>query len=98
MNWHENGMLYFMCTGTPKNSGCKCMTWFWRIDQQLSIEVCPLLYIGGLSTKLFIGVCPLNYIGGLSTIKQISLFENSFSYMENCMCEGVGQDSGHGIG
>ena len=49
------------------------MTWFFipdylyrKVDQQLFIGVCPLKYIGGLSTKLFIGVCPLSYIRGLS--------------------------------
>ena len=36
------------------------------------------------------------YIGGLSTNKQISLFENDISYMTNCMCERVGEDSRHG--
>ena len=25
-------------------------------------------------------------------------FENRFSYMEKCMCEGVGEDSRHGAG
>ena len=33
---------------------------------KLYVGVCPLNYIGGLSTKLFFGVCPLNYIGGLT--------------------------------
>ena len=33
---------------------------------QIFIGVCPLNYIGGLSTKILIGVCSLNYIRGLT--------------------------------
>ena len=57
----------------------------------------------------FIGVCPLNYIGGLSnklywrlanefSKTKIFYFENIFSYMAKCMCEGVGENLRHGAG
>ena len=50
-----------------------------RVDKQLLIGVCPLIYIGGLSTKLFIGVCPLFYIGGLTNKFQNLRLSNEFS-------------------
>ena len=57
----------------------------------------------------FIGVCPPNYIRGLSnklyrrltnefSKTKIFCFENIFSYMAKCMCEGVSDDSRHGTG
>ena len=46
---------------------------------KIFIGVCPLDYIGGLSTKLFIGVCPLIYIGGLTNKFQYRRLSNEFS-------------------
>ena len=46
---------------------------------QIFIGVCPLDYIGGLSTKLFIEVCPLIYIGELTNKFRYRRLSNEFS-------------------
>ena len=74
------------------------------------IRVCPIKFIGGLSKKhklyqsMSTNVC-LSMSNKLYrrltnefSKTKIFCFENRFSYMAKCMCEGVGEDSRHGPG
>ena len=61
-----------------------------RVVHTNFIGVCPLYYIKGLPNKLY-----LRLTNEFSKTK-IFCFENKFSYMTKCMCEGVGEDSRHG--
>ena len=61
-----------------------------RVVHTNFIEVCPINYIGGLSNKLY------RRLTNEFSKTKIFCFENRFSYMEKCMCEGVDEDSKHG--
>ena len=63
-----------------------------RVVHTNFIGVCPLYYIRGLSNKLY------QRLTSEFSKTKIFCFENKFSYMEKCMCEGVDEDSRHGVG
>ena len=53
---------------------------------------------GGLPNKFTSEDCPTYYIGGLSSIKTNILFGKEMIFIHGLgMCEGVGEDSRHGI-
>ena len=74
--------------------------YFRRVDQQNFVGVCPLNYIRGLSIKLYRSMSNKLYrrLTNEFSKTKVFCFENRFSYMEKCMCEGVGEDSRHGAG
>ena len=54
---------------------------------------------GELPNKFTLEDCPMYYIGGLSSIKTNILFGKKLIFIHSLgMCEGVGEDSRHGIG
>ena len=54
---------------------------------------------GELPNKFTSEDCPTYYIGGLSSIKTNILFGKEMIFIHGLdMCEGVGEDSRHGIG
>ena len=71
-----------------------------RVVHTIIIGVCPQIYTSE--------GCPHNYYRSMSINIYISegcpqtnkylCFENDISYMANCMCERVGEDSRHGTG
>ena len=74
--------------------------YYRRVGRKNFVGVCPPNYIGGLSIKLYRSMSNRLYkrlTNGFSKTK-IFCFENIFSYMAKCMCEGVGEDSRHGVG
>ena len=56
-------------------------------------------YFGELPNKFTSEDCPTYYIGGLSSIKTNILFGKEMIFIHSLgMCEGVGENSRHGIG
>ena len=68
-----------------------------NIVQQFTSEG-PMNCFGGLPNKFTSEDCPTYYIGGLSSIKTNILFGKKMIFIHGLgMCEGVGEDSRHGI-
>ena len=70
-----------------------------KIVQQFTLEG-PMNYFEELPNKFTSEDCPTYYIGGLSSIKKniFVLKKKKFFIHGLGMCEGVGEDSRHGIG
>ena len=68
-----------------------------KIVQQFTSEG-PMNCFGELPNKFTLEDCPTYYIGGLSSIKTNILFGKEMIFIHGLgICEGVGEDSRHGI-
>ena len=92
---------------TNKLEGClNDNNFIGKLFEELCWENCPTIHIGG-AHKLFRRVTQQIHLGGLSNVfisegcpqlKQIFFFWKMIFIHGLGMCEGVGEDSRHGIG